>query len=157
MKALRWIGRHGAELLTALWILTTAIAIAAPLLAEASPAMSAGCYISLAPLCHQHADRSFHLEGHKMALCARCLGIFAGMSVFGVIAIIVRRRFVIGFRAMLLLLAPMVADAFGNIFGLWNTGNTLRAATGALAGFAVVFWIYPIIFEFEPSNENSTN
>ena len=29
-------------------------------------------------VCHQIVDRSFHIAGHPLAVCARCLGIYVG-------------------------------------------------------------------------------
>jgi hypothetical protein len=36
-------------------------------------------YLPFAPVCHQIAGRSFHLHGVPLAVCARCLGIYAGV------------------------------------------------------------------------------
>ena len=157
MRFLRWIGRNGALFLTIVWIVVTAMAIAAPLLANMSPWFSAGCYLGLKPLCHQLTERSFHLSGHKMGLCARCFGIFAGMSVFGVISLILKRRFSLPLTAMFAFVAPMAVDGVAQIFGLWNTGNILRLTTGVLAAFGIVFWVYPIIFELKLENSISAD
>ena len=31
-------------------------------------------------ICHQLPDRSFHLAGFQLPVCARCMGIYAGVS-----------------------------------------------------------------------------
>jgi uncharacterized membrane protein len=32
----------------------------------------------LSHVCHQHADRSFHIFGHQMGVCCRCAGVYLG-------------------------------------------------------------------------------
>lgn len=36
-------------------------------------------YLAFAPFCHQLSDRSFHLLGIQLAVCARCTGIYGGL------------------------------------------------------------------------------
>ena len=147
MRLLRWIGDNGALLLTIAWIVITAIAVAAPILINISPGIAAALYLSMKPICHQMASRSFFIAGNKMALCTRCTGIFAGLAVFGIISLILRERARISMRVMMIFIAPMAIDGVAQIFGLWMTPNLPRFITGVLAGFGIVFWIYPIIFE----------
>src|SRR6185503_13283173 len=35
-------------------------------------------YRAFAALCHQRPDRSYFIDGHKLAVCSRCTGIYAG-------------------------------------------------------------------------------
>ena len=147
MRLLRWIGDKGALLLTIAWIALAAIAVTAPILVNISPGIAAAFYLSMKPLCHQIAERSFFIAGNKMALCARCTGIFAGLAIFGIISLILRERARISMRTMMIFIAPMAIDGVAQIFGLWTTPNVPRFITGVLAGFGIVFWIYPIIFE----------
>src|ERR671913_225429 len=32
-------------------------------------------------VCHQIAERSFHVDGHALAVCSRCTGIYAGFML----------------------------------------------------------------------------
>lgn len=149
MRVSNWIARRGAVLLTVAWIVVFALEITAPLMVEICPATAGMIYTVLRPLCHQRPERSFHIAGHKMGLCTRCTGVFGGLTVFGIIAIIFRWKKGLPFWGMLILLAPLAIDGIGQTFGFWDTGNLLRFFTGLLASFGIVFWIYPIIFEFE--------
>ncbi|MCK5832908.1 DUF2085 domain-containing protein [bacterium] len=149
MRFIHWIGKHGALFLTFVWVFTTAIALAAPLLAKRAPLLSGGCYLGLKPLCHQLPDRSFFILDHKMGLCARCFGIFGGMSFFGILSLVLKRKLSLPLWAMFALVAPMAIDGSAQLFGLWSTGNLMRFITGILASFGIVFWIYPIIFEMK--------
>ena len=34
-----------------------------------------------AVICHQISERSFHVDGAQLSVCARCLGIYAGFAL----------------------------------------------------------------------------
>jgi len=54
------------------WVLAI---VASPVL----PApLAAAVYLIGSHICHQQADRSFHLFGAQLAVCARCTGIYIG-------------------------------------------------------------------------------
>jgi uncharacterized membrane protein len=100
-------------------------------------------YALYAPVCHQVASRSFHLLGHPLAVCARCLGIYLGfLAGLGLYAL---SR---GFRRLRLpptliflsVSAPIVLDTLGNFIQLWSTSNLLRFATGILWGAILPFY-----------------
>ncbi len=42
-------------------------------------------YILHDAFCHQQADRSFHITGEQLSLCARCMGVYLGLIVAAVI------------------------------------------------------------------------
>src|SRR4051794_17031098 len=53
-----------------------ALLVAAPVL----PVPAAGVlYLAGSFICHQLPDRSFHLAGVQLPVCARCIGIYAGL------------------------------------------------------------------------------
>jgi len=149
MAFLRWIGTHSRIILTAIWIFFFLLAVLAPLLVEILPPVSFLCYSILKPLCHQAPERSFFLAGYKMGLCTRCTGIFGALAVFSILTLILNPRKGLPFWLFLILLAPMAIDGTAQVMGLWKTPNVPRFFTGILAGFAIVFWIYPFIFELE--------
>lgn len=41
---------------------------------------STAVYVAGAVVCHQRPERSFRLAGQPMAVCARCLGMYAGAA-----------------------------------------------------------------------------
>ncbi len=105
-----------------------------------------GKFISFcfSPVCHQIPERSFFLFGHALAVCARCLGIYAGF-----LAGLGLYPFLRGFtkvrlpktKLFLALSLPIVVDTVGNFLGLWGTSNILRLFTGFLWGL-----ILPLYF-----------
>ena len=62
-------------------ILLASLPLIAPLaLAHGYQFLAGVIYETFRPLCHQIAERSFYLEGHPFAVCARCFGLYAGFA-----------------------------------------------------------------------------
>ena len=120
-------------------------------------------------VCHQRPERSFHVAGAQLPVCARCLGIYAG-AAFGLFVAMESGRVykarralqtfvgsVLFFRlrqgyggppklyaeavgpavAILVATLPTVASLAIEWSGLWNPGNAVRAAAGAILGAGV--------------------
>lgn len=97
-------------------------------------------------ICHQLSERSFHLWGWQMPVCARCAGIYLGGAVAAVVAS-TRRPAAVSSRsagAARLTLAIAATPALATLIYEWTTGqmpaNWIRAATGIVLG-AVVAWL----------------
>ena len=89
--------------------------------------------------CHQLSDRSFFLNDNQMPMCSRDTGIFIGlfaralgMSIFS---------FSIRKRWLALGLLPMIVDGALQAATDYESDNTIRAITGAIAGAAVAIFI----------------
>lgn len=108
-------------------------------------------YAVFAPICHQAADRCFVLNGHPLAVCGRCLGIYAGFA-----AGLLLYPFVRGFsrialpdvRLFLLLTLPMALDAVAGLAGAWQSPIGLRFATGFLWGTVLPFFFVTGVADF---------
>ena len=108
--------------------------------------ISAAIYGVGSLVCHQRPERSFHIWGAQLPVCARCTGIYAGAALAAVTAIIrrvdVNRDPVLMHvkRAVFLAALPTMLTLLLE----WTTGqmpgNWLRATTGSLLG-AIVAWI----------------
>src|SRR5262245_30156247 len=83
----RWVA-PGVAVLASAWVV---LIIAAPFLwiPAAAVMYAAGSFI-----CHQIPERSFHLDGIQLPVCARCFGLYGGGALGSMIAAIptVRRR-----------------------------------------------------------------
>lgn len=118
--------------LAAGWV---ALLLAAPWLPTAAASV---VYLLGAHVCHQLAERSWHLDGVQLPVCARCLGIYAGAAV----ALVCARGAGAHHRGMLLgailLNAATIAIEWATV---WPVSNAMRAAAGAALGIAAALAI----------------
>jgi uncharacterized membrane protein len=124
-----------------------AAAAAAPVLEFWRSPAAEPLYGLLAYLCHQRPSRSWLLLGSNLGLCARTFSLFAAFALVGAWLATPRaieatwRRprapFCLG------LLLPLVVDGAGQLTGLWTSTNTLRAATGVMAGLGLALVLAP--------------
>jgi uncharacterized membrane protein len=119
------------------WLL---LIVAAPSL---SPPVGAMLYAVGALICHQLPDRSFHVDGVQLPVCARCFGLYAGGALGAVIVATTRRRGpslqsrsrirIATIAAAIPTIVTVVAE-----WGLhWPVSNMARAAAALPLGFAV--------------------
>lgn len=100
-------------------------------------------YAVFAPLCHQRSDRCFILAGHPLAVCGRCLGIYAGFLAGLVFYPLVRgfsRLALPGPRLFLLATLPLALDGLAGVLGVWESPIGVRLATGLVWGSLLPFY-----------------
>ncbi|HTM04385.1 MAG TPA: DUF2085 domain-containing protein [Vicinamibacterales bacterium] len=107
--------------------------LAAPFL---PPPVSAALYLSGSFICHQRPERSFHLDGAQLPVCARCLGIYAG-AAFGAMAAPVIGQVRRARMLIVIALVPALASLVVEWAGWSPLSNTIRAVTGVMAGAVV--------------------
>lgn len=106
------------------------------------PALTAATYAAGSVLCHQRPERSFHLWGAQLPVCARCAGIYAGAAVVTAAYLAglwqpagrlapVRLR-----RVLLAGCAPTVTTVALEWSSLAAMSNPVRAAAGLALGLA---------------------
>jgi uncharacterized membrane protein len=136
------------------WALSAATVTVLVALVVVAPLAAAGghgelaqvIYRAFAVLCHQRPDRSYFIEGHKLAVCARCTGLYAGFVITLLLYPLVRslRTTTTPPRSWLLLAAvPLGIDFSLTFFGIWENTHTSRLLTGALLGSVAVFYVVP--------------
>jgi uncharacterized membrane protein len=116
----------------------------APWLASRSFGRAAAfVYAIFSPVCHQIPERCFLFHGHPLAVCGRCLGIYAGFAAGLFLYPLVRGFSTLRLpsaRVFLLLSLPMALNAAGGILGLWASPIGLRFATGVVWGALLPFY-----------------
>jgi uncharacterized membrane protein len=93
-------------------------------------------------MCHGKVERCLELFGAPMPICARCVGIYAGM-LLGILAFwaipLLREKVMRAFALICTL--PLAIDGLTQLAGLRESTNELRVATGVVAGLAFGLWI----------------
>ncbi len=93
--------------------------------------------------CHQHASRSYFLNGNQMPVCSRCTGIFLSISVFALIFVFFRIK--MPFWVIIALIVPLALDGGIQMISSYESTNITRLITGILAGFATIAALDAII------------
>lgn len=100
-------------------------------------------------ICHQLPDRTLSADGILLPVCARDIGIYAGIFL-SALYLLARGRW----KAqkppetgvsifMCLLMAPMILDGGLSYLGVTESGNILRVITGALFGLPIPVFLIP--------------
>jgi uncharacterized membrane protein len=138
----------------AVWLGATLISVTILGMIVAAPIAQAHGYSQFASslyqafsfVCHQIPERSFHLDGHKFAVCSRCTGLYTGFAVAALIypfARSLRRTDTPALRWLILATAPLVIDFALGYFSIWQNTHLSRFLTGALLSSVAVFYIMP--------------
>jgi uncharacterized membrane protein len=121
---------------SAAWL---ALVVAAPWSAHRESWLAPLLYALFDPVCHQIAERSFHLWGEPLAACHRCVGLYVGCAI-GIVSwpslpraaarLLARPRWILAFSIPLAIDALLIA----------NTAAS-RLTTGLIAGFPVALLV----------------
>jgi len=140
------------------WLASAATVTALVSLIVIAPLAAAGGHNSVAfviyrafgTLCHQIPERSYFIDGHKLAVCSRCTGIYAGFAFTLLIYPLVRslRNTATPPRSLLILAAlPLAIDFSLTFFGIWENTHLTRFVTGFILGFACATFIVPAVVD----------
>ena len=101
-------------------------------------------------LCHQAPERSLALGGSQLAVCSRCLGVYAGL-LSGFVGYPLFRPLVniepLPRLWLFLSLIPIGFDWSLGILGVWENTHFSRIATGLILGVMCAIFIIPAIIE----------
>lgn len=131
-----------------LWLL----AIVLPPVAKASgnTTLSSPFYSLFSFLCHQQADRSFHLLGEQLTVCSRCFGVYLGLVVgFATYPLFRNIDEIQPLPRIWLFLSviPITIDWSLTFFGIWENNHASRFITGLILGIACAVFIVPALVE----------
>jgi uncharacterized membrane protein len=143
MTAPRVPTRRFAILLTAAACAWVAAIVLPPLMPAALPLAARAADLIGAFICHQRDDRSFHLDGARLAVCARCTALYVAGAAGALLAWAGAARVPRHTRAIVLGAAAPTAITWGlERAGLIDPGNAGRALAalplGAAAGWLFV-------------------
>lgn len=100
--------------------------------------------------CHQIPERSFWTGGQPMAVCSRCLGIYAGFASGWLLlpAIPFKKIFYfLSFKKVLFVTALInMTDIAGNFIGFWENTLTSRLVLGCILGMAAAVLFSGVFF-----------
>jgi uncharacterized membrane protein len=118
-------------------------AIFLPPLAHASfPLVTRTIDLIGALVCHQRDDRSFHLDGERLAVCGRCTGLYVAGAFGALMSWFGSARLQSNTRAILLIAAvPTAVTLAIEWSGLADPGNAGRALAGLPLG-AAAGWLF---------------
>ena len=120
--------------------LAAGLVVAAPLTAASGGRAASLLYEFFAPVCHQIAERSFHLAGQPLAVCHRCFGFYVGFTLGLVVLPLVRplRDWLLEKpRRILFFLAPTAIDW---LLPMNTPMSRFLTALLAAAPIAVLVW-----------------
>ena len=103
------------------------------------PVLTLAVYQAGSLVCHQRPERSFHLAGVQLPVCARCFGLYLSGAVGLVVASrVAAARYPARPARLLLAMAalPIASTVALEWLGLIHTTNVQRMLTGLPLGFA---------------------
>ncbi len=112
--------------------------------------LSSPIYHFFSFICHQQAERSFHVAGEQFGVCSRCFGVYFGLlSGFAVYPLWRNIGEIEPLPRIWLFLSlvPITIDWSLTMFGIWENTRLSRFGTGLLLGIACATFIIPAIIE----------
>lgn len=93
---------------------------------------NAAIFAFFSKVCHQRPERSLMLFGEPVAVCIRCLGIYAGAALGSLL----RVNYDVGIRALGVALALNCADIAAELLHIHGNMPLLRLLIGGVLGIA---------------------
>ena len=107
------------------------------------------CNVIPNQICHQLPTRCYLLFDSNVALCARCFSFFLSMLIFSIGWLFVQLHLQWRLKLILFysLIAFLVLDGASQYLHLRTSTNTLRTATGFMAGIGTSIMLIPVYHE----------
>jgi len=127
-----------------LWVLALLVApIALDSSHRAVSSCAAAVYAAGSTVCHQRPERSFHIAGHKMPVCARCTGLYVSAAAAVPLAVLLAAPLTARRARLILLVAALpTALTWGLEYaGVMPFSNAARALAALPLGFAAAWLV----------------
>jgi uncharacterized membrane protein len=151
-------GDHRAMVWAIVAVITSGVAaliFAAPLAqARGNGLFADEVYRFFSHVCHQASERSFHLAGFQLAVCARCTGLYLGIalaSCFYPLLRSLKQTDTLPCVWLFAAAAPMAIDFYLDSLSIWHNTQVSRFLTGILLGAATMFYIIPGLLKLSTS------
>ena len=106
-------------------------------------------YAASSRICHQRPERSFHLAGVQLPVCARCFGLYLSGAIGAAVVWGSRRRAGNGARAALAMAALPTAVTWGlEVAGVAGFSNMTRAVAAVPLGIAAG-WLLAQVLRYD--------
>lgn len=138
-------------LFTSLWMILIFAPPALYLTGDTGEKISSFVYLFFSKVCHQDDQRSFHLLGHKLGVCSRCVWIYAGFFAGMVIYPFIKKINDVKFPSIWFLLIPVTLlgmDVLLDTFDILPNTFLSRSVTGFFIGLVLVFFLLPGFIKF---------
>jgi len=111
-----------------------------------SSTISKPMYSFYASICHQYETRSLHIFGYKIAVCARCFGIYSGFFIGCLLyPLIFKKQKLQSLLGWCLVCLPMAVDVFLDATSIHTSTMAIRLATGLFFGCGAAAILTPFI------------
>lgn len=102
-------------------------------------------------ICHQIDERSLHVGGKALSVCARDTGIYIGIFSTLIYLHLAKRKTPVTIPKvnmsffLLLFMVPLVVDGLGSYAHLFESTNERRVVTGICFGLVLPYFVYPVV------------
>ncbi|MFC4799972.1 DUF2085 domain-containing protein [Neobacillus sp. GCM10023253] len=102
-------------------------------------------------ICHQIDERSLHVSGKALSVCARDTGIYIGIFSTLIYLHLVKSKTPVTIPTvkmsffLLVFMVPLVVDGLGSYSHLFESTNTRRLVTGICFGSVLPYFVYPVV------------
>lgn len=94
-----------------------------------------GIDMGIFTFCHRRPERTLKIRGRYLPVCARCTGIYTGMSVFFLLLFFIEFSYGLNlFFLSILLILPTALDGITQLLKLRESTNVIRLITGFICG-----------------------
>lgn len=89
-------------------------------------------------ICHRLPERTFKIGDHYFPVCSRCTGIYMGAFSYYIFVYFVYVQYnIVMILTAILMVLPTFSDGLTQFFRFRESNNTLRFATGVIAGIGL--------------------